>query len=193
ENDVLDRWITGRLYVGDPKLRLAQYAVLGVGGIRLLHALGFDPAVVHLNEGHPALAPLELAAEAVGEGRPFDQALDEARSCTVFTTHTPVAAGNETYRPETILDVLGSLPERLGIDGDGFLDLGRTAPGSDEGFGMTTLALRTCRAANGVSRRHGAVARGMWRPLYPDRDVDDVPIGHVTNGVHLPTWMARGM
>ena len=193
ENDVLDRWITGRLYVGDPKLRLSQYAVLGVGGLRLLRALGFDPAALHLNEGHPALAPLELAAEAVAEGRPFEQAIEEARSRTVFTTHTPVPAGNETYAGDTLLDVLGSFPPRLGIDRERFLDLGRVTPGSEEGFGMTTLALRMSRAANGVSGRHGEVAREMWRPLFPDRDASDVPIGHVTNGVHLPTWMARGM
>jgi glycogen phosphorylase len=193
ENDVLDRWITGRLYVGDPKLRLAQYAVLGIGGVRFLRALGIDPSVVHLNEGHPALAPLELAAEAVSEGRAFDEAADQARSRTVFTTHTPVAAGNETYGAETILDVLRSFPSRLGVDDEAFLDLGRVTPGSDEGFGMTTLALRMSRSANAVSRRHGEVARAMWRPLFPDRGPEDVPISHVTNGVHLPTWMARGM
>src|SRR5205823_990318 len=171
ENEVLDRLITARL---------------GVGGLRLLRALGFDPAALHLNEGHPALAPLELAAEAVAEGRPFEQAIEEARSRTVFTTHTPVPAGNETYAGDTLLDVLGSFPPRLGIDRERFLDLGRVTPGSEEGFGMTTLALRMSRAANGVSGRHGEVAREMWRPLFPDRDASDGPIGHVTNGVHLP-------
>jgi glycogen phosphorylase len=193
ENDVLDRWITGRLYVGDPKLRLAQYSVLGIGGMRFLRALGIDPSVVHLNEGHPALATLELAAEAVADGRPFEQAADEARSRTVFTTHTPVAAGNETYGAETILDVLRSFPDLLGIDDQAFLDLGRVSQGGEEGFGMTTLALRMSRSANGVSRRHGEVARAMWRPLYPDLDPGEIPISHVTNGVHLPTWMGRGM
>jgi glycogen phosphorylase len=193
ENDVLDRWITGRLYVGDPKLRLAQYAVLGIGGIRLLRALDIDPAVLHLNEGHPGLATLELAAEAVREGRPFEQAADEARSRTVFTTHTPVPAGNETYGADTILDVLRTFPGRLGIDDESFLDLGRTTAGSDEGFGLTTLALRMSRSANAVSHRHGGVAREMWRPLFPGREPEDIPISHVTNGVHLPTWMARGM
>jgi starch phosphorylase len=191
ENDVLDRWITGRLYVGDPKVRLAQYALLGIGGIRVLRELGFDPAVLHLNEGHPALAPLELAAASVAEGRSFDDALEDARARTVFTTHTPVPAGNETYQPGTVLDVLRAMPAALGIDEERFIDLGRIAPGGEEGFGMTTLALRFSRAANGVSRRHGEVAREMWRPLF--RDAADVPIGHVTNGVHLPTWMAAPM
>ena len=191
ENDVLDRWITGRLYVSDPKVRLSQYALLGIGGMRLLRSLGFDPAVVHMNEGHPALAPIELAAQAVEQGSSFEEALEDVRTRTVFTTHTPVPAGNETYRTRTVLDVLGSLPPRLGIDPERFLDLGRIASGADEGFGMTTLALRLSRYANGVSRRHGQVARSMWHPLYAERQEQGVPISHVTNGVHLPTWMAR--
>jgi starch phosphorylase len=149
--------------------------------------------VVHLNEGHPALAPLELATASVEKGASFEQALAEARERTVFTTHTPVPAGNETYQPETVLDVLRSLPERLGIDERGFVNLGRIHPDAEEGFGMTTLALRVARATNGVSRRHGEVAREMWRPLFGDVAAQDVPIGHVTNGVHLGTWMAGPM
>src|SRR5207244_9998618 len=126
-----DHWTTRRRSVAHGKTRLAQYALLGVGGIRLLQALAFDPAVLHLNEGHPALAPLELAANAVSAGRPFDEALGEVRARTVFTTHTPVPAGNETYPAGTILSVLGSFPDRLGISQERFLDLGRITPGSD--------------------------------------------------------------
>jgi starch phosphorylase len=194
ENDVVDRWITSRLYLGDPSTRLAQYAVLGIGGVRALRALGFDPAVLHMNEGHPALAPLELATEMVSEGRSFDDALAEVRDRTVFTTHTPVPAGNETYPPEEILSVLPDMPGRLGVDTERFVGLGRVVPkDTEQGFGMTTLALRVSRFANGVSRRHGEVARAMWATMFPDLDPDEVPIGHVTNGVHVPTWMASPM
>ena len=192
ENAPSDRWITARLYIGDRKLRLAQYALLGVGGIRALRAMGIEPGLVHLNEGHAALAPLELARGEIQEGRSFDEALTNARERTIFTTHTPVAAGNETYAPEEIREVLGDLPGDLEIDPERFLRLGRSNPGDhDEWFGLTPLGLHASRAANAVSRRHGQVARAMWRPLYPNaREDEDVPIGHVTNGVHLPTWMA---
>jgi starch phosphorylase len=192
ENSPSDRWITARLYVGDRRLRLAQYAMLGLGGIRALRAMGIEPGLVHLNEGHAALAPLELARGAMGDGGSFDEALADARERTLFTTHTPVAAGNETYAPEEIEEVLGDLPGELGIDRERFLALGRTNPTDpDEWFGLTALGLHASRAANAVSRRHGQVAREMWRPLYPSEE--DVPIGHVTNGVHLPTWMSPAM
>ena len=193
ENDVIDRWITSRLYLSDPKIRLAQYAVLGVGGIRVLRTVGIDPGLIHMNEGHPALAPLELAAEEVREGRSFDECIDDVRVKTVFTTHTPVPAGNETYPPDVILEVLGHVPSSLRIEPERFLALGTAGDDPSEGFGMTTLALRLSRFAGGVSRRHGEVARAMWARLYPGRDPTDVPIGHVANGVHLPTWMAPAM
>jgi starch phosphorylase len=192
ENDVIDRWITSRLYLSDPKIRLAQYGLLGLGGVRVLRALGITPGRLHLNEGHPALAPLELATEAVAGGRSFDDAIDEIRARTVFTTHTPVAAGNETYSPKVILEVLGDVPAGLGIEPQRFLRMGSVGDDTAQGFGMTTLALRLAQFAGGVSRRHGEVARTMWSALYPRvKDPQHVPIGHVTNGVHLPTWMAR--
>ena len=193
ENDVIDRWITSRLYLSDPKIRLSQYAVLGVGGLRALRAMGIEPGTLHLNEGHPALAPLELATEAVASGRSFDEAMEEVRARTVFTTHTPVPAGNETYSSQVILEVLGDIPSGLAIDPARFLGLGGADEADGEGFGMTTLALRVARFAGGVSERHGTVARTMWAALYPGLEPDQVPIGHVTNGVHLPTWMARPM
>lgn len=194
ENEVLDRWITTRLYTGDRKTRLAKYLLLGMGGMRALGAMGLAPSVIHLNEGHAAFAPLGLAADRVEAGRSFDEALEEARRRTVFTTHTPVPAGNETFSAEEVADVAGGLPEALGIEPDALLALGRMHPEDPGGdFGITTLGLRCARTANGVSRRHGVVARDMWRPLYSDRAPEDVPIGHVTNGVHLPTWMAGPM
>jgi starch phosphorylase len=194
ENAPADRWITARLYVGDRTLRLAQYALLSVAGMRALEAMGIDPGVVHLNEGHAALAPLELARMDVEAGRPFLDALDHARKRTVFTTHTPVPAGNETYAPEEIGEVLGDFADELGMDRQRLLELGRARPDDpDEWFGMTTLGLQVSRSANGVSRRHGQVARAMWQHLYPGRGEDDIPIGNVTNGVHLPTWMSPAM
>jgi starch phosphorylase len=193
ENDPIDRWITARLYEGNPQTRLGQYGLLGTGTVRALRALGIEPGVLHFNEGHPALAALELAAEDVANGTSLDDALAASRERCVFTTHTPVPAGNETYEPSSFLAAFSHLPERLGIDGDRFLDLCRTYPGGDEWPGMTPLALRLTRRANAVSRRHGEVAREMWRALYDEAPADEVPITHVTNGVHLPSFLSGPM
>ncbi|HZS13460.1 MAG TPA: alpha-glucan family phosphorylase [Candidatus Dormibacteraeota bacterium] len=194
DNSRIDRWITARLYVADRETRLAQYAVLGVGGVLALRALGVDPSVVHLNEGHAAFAPVELAREAVAAGAALDEALGAARRRTVFTTHTPVAAGNEAYNLGELTGVLGDLPLRLGGEEDAVLRLGRVHPDDEnEGLGLTPLGIRLSRASNAVSRRHGVVSRAMWKELFPGSDVEGVPIRHVTNGVHLPTWMAPPM
>ena len=195
ENDPISRFITSTLYVGDRSFRLMQYAMLAIGGMRALRAMGIDPSVVHLNEGHAALATIELIREGRARGLTFEDALAAARQRVVFTTHTPVAAGNEHYDVSQIDEVLGSLPSELGAERDQLLALGRPEPGDEPSsqFGVTELALRTSRSANGVSRKHGEVARGMWQHLWPGRDGQDVPIGHVTNGVHLPTWMAPPM
>ena len=193
ENDPVDRWITARLYEGNPHTRLGQYGLLGLGTVRTLRALGIEPGVLHFNEGHPALAALELAAERVEDGASLDDALAAARERCVFTTHTPVPAGNETYETSSFLEAFSELPSRLGIDEGRFLDLCRTRPGTDEWPGMTPLALRLSRRANAVSLRHEEVAREMWRPLYDDRPADEVPITHVTNGVHLPTFLSPPM
>jgi starch phosphorylase len=211
ENARVDRWITSRLYVSDRQIRLAQYVLLGVGGMRALRAMGIDPAVVHLNEGHAALAPLELARELADAGEPYERALAEAKGRTVFTTHTPVPAGNESYSPLEVLEALDGFHAGLGLDERRFLALGRVHP-NDEGerFGVTPLGLRASRAANGVSRLHGDTARTMWRDLEVGSDAGGgrpnggarnvasagpaaAPIGSVTNGVHLPTWMAPQM
>jgi glycogen phosphorylase len=186
ENDRVARWITARLYTPDPDLRLAQYVLLGAGGVRALTALGIEPGIVHLNEGHAAFVSLEMA-RAGGD-------LSAGRARTVFTTHTPVPAGNDTYPASQVADVLGRLAGELGTDAESIVRLGRTSPDEiAEPFGVTQFALRTSRAANGVSRRHGEVARAMWHPLWPDRPIDNVPITHVTNGVHLPSWLGAPM
>jgi starch phosphorylase len=195
ENDLTDRWITSRLYVGDPGVRLGQYALLGIGGVRALHALGVDPGVVHLNEGHAAMACLELArAERERTGASAEEAFEAVRQRTVFTTHTPVPAGNDTYPAAQMAEALAGIAAEMGVDADSLVRRGRTHPEeSAEPFGVTQFALRSSRIANGVSARHGEVAREMWHELWPDRGVDDVPITHVTNGAHIPTWIGGPM
>jgi glycogen phosphorylase len=194
ENHAIDRWITARLYVGDRHTRLAQYAVLGIGGMRALEAMGIQPSLVHLNEGHGALSSFERIAALVAAGKSFDDAMARVRQETVFTTHTPVAAGNEGYLESEIEPVFHDFIERLGFPRSTFYDLGRLHPGDcNEPASITPMALRTSRAANAVSRQHGEVARAMWQPLWPDRTADQVPIKSITNGVHTQTWMARPM
>ncbi len=189
ENDPVRRWTTQRLYEGNRAMRLAQYALLGIGGVRLLQALGIEPWVYHLNEGHPSLGALELVAQAVAAGASTDEGLAAVRDRFVFTTHTPVPAGNETYGVDEMLAAYDDLPGRLGLGVEGFVGLCRArADDTGEAPGLTPLALRTSRARNGVSRLHGDVARRMWQPMYPEDRVEDVPITHVTNGAHLPTF-----
>jgi starch phosphorylase len=192
-NGPVERWITARLYESDPVTRLSQYVLLGAGGIMALRALGIDPGVIHLNEGHAALAPLALAAGR-SDGDGAAQGLAEAQARTVFTTHTPVPAGNDCYPADAVRRAIDRLADELGIPADTVLELGRTNPERiEEPFGVTQAALRMSRSANGVSRRHGEVARGMWAPLWPGRSDDEIPIGHVTNGVHVPTWVGGPM
>ena len=195
DNGPMDRWITGRLYDGDPQTRLAQYSLLGVGGIRALRAMGYEPGVIHLNEGHAALAPLELArGYREADGVALSEALDRARARTVFTTHTPVPAGNDSYPAGEIEDAVSRLAGELGFSTAELLALGHDVGAEAQApFGVTQAALRMSRAANAVSRRHGEVAREMWHSLWPDRGLSEVPIGHVTNGVHVPTWIGRPM
>ena len=191
ENAQADRWITSRLYVGDGATRLAQYALLGIGGVRALHACGIEPGVVHLNEGHAAFACLELArAEREAGGGSAEDAFEAVRQRTVFTTHTPVPAGNDAYPADMVAGMLGPIAQELGVDADTLVRRGRThADNAGEPFGVTQFALRSSRVANGVSARHGEVAREMWQALWPDRPAADVPIVSVTNGVHIPTWI----
>jgi glycogen phosphorylase len=195
ENDLTDRWITSRLYVGDAGMRLGQYALLGIGGVRALHALGIEPGVVHLNEGHAALACLELArAEMASGGGSVEDAFEAVRRRTVFTTHTPVPAGNDTYPAAQMAETMAGIARELGCEPESLVRRGRTHLDEDaEPFGVTQFALRSSRVANGVSARHGEVAREMWQGMWPDRDVEDVPITSVTNGAHIPTWVGRPM
>jgi starch phosphorylase len=193
-NHPIDRWITARLYIGDRHTRLAQYAVLGIGGSRALEALGIEPGLVHLNEGHAALGAVERARRLVAGGMSVAAGLAAVRDTIVFTTHTPVAAGNEWYTRDEVEPVLGAWANGLPIARAVLYDLARADPNDHAGpTAITPLALRTSRAANGVSRRHGEVARAMWHAMWPDRPVEQVPIGHVTNGVHTTTWMAEAM
>jgi starch phosphorylase len=189
ENDAVQRWTSGRLYEGNRAVRLSQYGLLGIGGARVLAELGIEPAVVHLNEGHPALAALELAAREVERGLPVDEALERVRHRIVFTTHTPVAAGNETYAPDEFLPAFDDLRTRLGLDEKAFLALCSGVPGEGDRPGMTPIAIRMSRRRNAVSRLHGDVARRMWKPLFPDSV--ETPITHVTNGAHLPTFVSE--
>ena len=191
ENDLTANWITSRLYIGEPDARLAQYVLLGVGGVRALAAMGIEPGLLHLNEGHAAFISLEAARAHGGE---LSDGIAAAKSRTIFTTHTPVPAGNDTYPAEQVVEALGGLTASMGVDPMEVIRLGRTRPDdAGEPFGVSQFALRTSRAANGVSRRHGEVARRMWRELWPGHADEDVPIGHVTNGVHLPTWIGAPM
>lgn len=190
-NSQLGRWITSRLYESNRSIRLAQYAVLGIGGVRALQVLGLAPCVYHFNEGHPALGVFELQAQAQAQtpAASVDEVWQRVREQVVFTTHTPVPAGNETYQRAEVLGVLGRIADAVG-DRERFLALGRLDPSNPEQpLSMTVLALRASRQANGVSARHGQVARAMWQPLFPGRPVAEVPITHITNGVHVPTWL----
>ncbi len=185
------RGITSELYGGGPELRLNQELVLGIGGWRLLNALGIKPEVCHLNEGHAAFAVLERARRFMEEtGQPFEVALAITRTGNLFTTHTPVAAGFDRFSPALIEQYLGWYAQnRLGISLHDLLALGRRNPNdSSEPFNMAYLAVRGSGAVNGVSRLHGEVSRRIFTALFPRWPEDEVPIGHVTNGVHMPTW-----
>ena len=177
--------LTDALYSGDREHRIRQELLLGVGGVRALSALGLKPTVFHVNEGHSAFLAIERARELVEAGVEPEHALEAVRGSTIFTTHTPVPAGNEVFGDELVVRYVGDLAARAGLSHDEFLALGR-AEGVD-GFGLTPLALRLSAAANGVSELHGEVAREMWAPLWPG---EEPRIGYVTNGVHLGTWLA---
>jgi starch phosphorylase len=185
------RGITSELYGGGPELRLNQEMILGIGGWRLLEALGIQPDVCHLNEGHAAFAVLERARSFMqANGQPFDVALAATRAGNLFTTHTAVAAGFDRFTPALIEQYLGHYAEKkLGIPLHDLLALGRVNPNdASEPFNMAYLAIRGCGAVNGVSRLHGQVSRKLFEPLFLRWPADEVPIGHVTNGVHMPTW-----
>lgn len=196
DNDPTDRWITGHLYGGGRETRLAQEMALGIGGVLALRALGYEPAVFHMNEGHAAFLSLEQIREALAEGATWEQALARTRERTVFTTHTPVPAGHDTFTPGQIQHFMGQYLTgfRAGgrrVPAEQVLGLGRRDPGgASEDVNLTYLAMRTSRSINGVSRLHGAVSREMFHWLWPERPAREAPIQHITNGVHLATWLA---
>lgn len=190
-----DRQLTSRLYGGDLRIRIRQELLLGVGGLRALKALGVSPGVLHLNEGHSAFAVLEaIRMRMEEEGLAFDAAVPRVSREVVFTTHTPVPAGHDRFDAGLIEEHIGPLREALGLSRESLLGLGRENPSNaDELFCMTVLALRLSRRANAVSALHAEVSRAMWTGLYRDKVEDDVPIGHITNGVHVPSWLAPQM
>ncbi len=187
-----DRDLSARLYGGDHEMRVSQEVVLGIGGVRALRALGYNPSVWHMNEGHSAFLGLERIREKVqGEGLTFAQAVEAVRSNSVFTTHTPVAAGNDAFGFELIEKFFWQYWGQLGISREQFLAFARWELAWGPQFSMTVLALRLSAFHNGVSELHGHVSREMWKNLWPDTPVDQVPITHVTNGVHTKTWIVQ--
>ncbi len=194
-NSPEDRMLTSRLYGGDGRVRIRQELLLGVGGYRALKAMGITPGVVHMNEGHSAFAVLEaIRVRMVEEGLGFEQAIPYISRETVFTTHTPVPAGHDRFSPELIEEHLGPLRDSMGLSFHTLMSLGRENPDNPhEQFCMTVLGLKLARRANAVSALHGEVSRAMWKCLHPGKPEDSVPIGHITNGVHVPTWLAPQM
>lgn len=191
ENSEGDRALTARLYGGNQELRIQQELVLGVGGVRALRALGVNAKVFHMNEGHAAFLGLERIREFVAGGLDFASAVEAVAAGSIFTTHTPVPAGNDAFPMDLVGRYLGEWPAPLGTTWETMTELARHDQPWGQTFSMTVLALRLSRAANGVSELHGEVSRKMWNFLYPGASEEEVPIGHVTNGVHTLTFLAQ--
>ena len=186
-----DKQLTARLYWSDLDRRVMQELLLGVGGVRAIRALGYNPSVWHMNEGHAAFLTLERARELVAADQTFEQALEKTREQNVFTTHTPVQAGNDEFPLWLIEKYLSAIWPQLNLTREQFFDIARHQMPQGEMFGMGVLALRNAEGRNGVSELHGQVARKMWHFLWQDKTEAEVPITHVTNGVHVSNWMAR--
>ena len=190
ENEPLYRDLTLHVYGGDSSTRIMQELLLGLGGVRLLRALDIRPSVYHMNEGHVAFVALELIREKISGGCSFDEAFAKTRQQCIFTTHTPVQAGHDRFTPDLVRYALQRLQPQITRSFDDLLALGRVDPkNQQESFCMTTLALKASRAANAVSELHGHTSREIWHELYPGTSIDEVPIGHITNGIHLMGWM----
>lgn len=190
-NNPADRQLTARLYTSDQEVRISQEILLGMGGVRALRLLGYEPTVWHMNEGHSAFLTLQRIREYMKTGVTFQEAADHVRKTNIFTTHTPVPAGNDEF-PLWMMDKYFShVFDELKMTRDQFIDIARYAQSWGETFSMPVLAFKFSQYANGVSELHGQVARKMWKSLWPNLSENDVPITHVTNGVHVPTWMAR--
>lgn len=193
ENAPWDRELSARLYGGDRETRIQQEVILGIGGVRVLRAMGIEPAVWHLNEGHAAFVVLQRIREHIEHGLSFDDALEAVRKSTVFTTHTPVPAGHDAFPYHQVEKHLAGCWGDLGHHRPRFLALGEHDSGHGSMFNMTALAMRAAGGINAVSELHGHVTREMWRGMWPDRPVDDVPVQAITNGVHVPTWVAANV
>jgi starch phosphorylase len=193
ENEPADRELSARLYGGDRETRLKQEIILGVGGVRALRVLGYHPMVWHLNEGHTAFVALERIRELVGRGERFDAALEKVRRSTIFTTHTPVAAGHDAFDIDLVESYLSGTWGNAGPYGDEFLQLGYYDNGDGQKFNMTALAIRSTSATNAVSQTHERVTLDMWAQLWPSVPDRECPLKSVTNGVHVPTWIAPDM
>jgi glycogen phosphorylase len=190
ENAPWDRELSARLYGGDRETRIQQEIILGIGGVRALKAIGASPQVWHLNEGHAAFVVLQRIRDLIEQGQTFEAALQEVRRSTMFTTHTPVAAGHDAFPFNLVETHLAGAWGTLGAYRDAFMALGHYDNGSGPLFNMTALALRTAGTVNGVSRLHGQVTREMWGPIWPGVPDDKRPVGFITNGVHVPTWLS---
>ncbi|MFN7915271.1 MAG: alpha-glucan family phosphorylase [Vicinamibacterales bacterium] len=193
ENAPWDRELSARLYGGDRETRIQQEIILGIGGVRALKALGSEPGVFHLNEGHAGFVVLQRIRDLTEQGASFDDALEQIRKSTIFTTHTPVPAGHDAFPFYMVEKHLAGAWGSLGSNRDRFLALGAYDNGGGSQFNMTALALRSAGAVNAVSELHGKVTRQMFQPMWPDRSEDQIPVGHVTNGVHVPTWIAADL
>ncbi len=193
QNSPADRQLTERLYNSDPEIRISQEVLLGIGGVRVLQMLGINPDVWHMNEGHSAFLSVERLRGLVKGGMSLDDAIAKVRVGDVFTTHTPVPAGNDQFPLWLIDKYFAQIWTELGMTRDQFIDLGRQAQPWGETFVMPVLALKLSERANAVSELHGQVSRKMWSFLWPNEKVENVPIGYVTNGVHTGTWLARRM
>jgi starch phosphorylase len=192
-NDPWNRGIPARLYTGDVEQRLRQEIILGIGGSEVLETLGIKHSVLHLNEGHPAFALLERIRDQVQAGMSYEEAAHQVKATTVFTTHTPVAAGHDVFPFPLMEKYFHSYWPALGLDHDSFLQLGIHPEEPHAGFNMTAFALRMSGYCNGVSKRHAEIARRMWHSLWPELPEDKVPIDHMTNGIHVPTWIEPKM
>jgi glycogen phosphorylase len=191
ENHPDDRPLLSKLYSGGPAMRLRQEWLLGVGGVRALRALGIDPAAWHANEGHAAFMMVERVRELVATGVAYADAVKQVRNCSVFTTHTPVPAGHDHFSVDEVRQCAGGFWSEMGIDAETFLRIGYHPESGSGVYHMTAASVRLSRRVNAVSRRHGIVTRDMSRSLWSTRPAESIPVGHVTNGVHLATWMAN--
>lgn len=190
ENAPWDRELSARLYSGDSETRIRQEILLGVGGVRILRQLGYNPSVWHMNEGHSAFLLLECIREKVMGGMSFDDALTAVRAQSVFTTHTPVPAGHDAFGFQAVEHYFNGFWDQMGISREKFLSLGGHEETWGMAFNMTVLALRTSGQSNGVSKLHGDVSRKMWQEVWPQKPIEEVPITSITNGIHVPTWIS---